>query len=263
MHIPSFRLIDRIRTKTVMVGIRYFGGITLRIIMKKLFGNKDDAIQFSNSNVDNRQAIIDKFHLLYVENNKQTFDNTYWFGIHAIKCPLDLWVYQELIYKTKPDFIIETGTNEGGSALFLANICELLNHGEIITVDIASVKDKPKHKRINYLQGNSVSTDTINQIKNILDKKTDRKVMVILDDDHSEKHVLNEIEIYGKLVTVGNYLIVEDTAMAGHPSYSELPSGPMEAVQNYLQTHKDFEIDLSCEKFLMTFNPNGFLKKIL
>ena len=104
---------------------------------------------------------------------------------------------------------------------------------------------------------------TINQIKNILDKKTDRKVMVILDDDHSEKHVLNEIEIYGKLVTVGNYLIVEDTAMAGHPSYSELPSGPMEAVQNYLQTHKDFEIDLSCEKFLMTFNPNGFLKKIL
>ena len=151
-----------------MVGIRYFGGITLRIIMKKLFGNKDDVIQFSNSNVDNRQA----------------FDNTYWFGIHAIKCPLDLWVYQELIYKTKPDFIIETGTNEGGSALFLANICELLNHGEIITVDIASVKDKPKHKRINYLQGNSVSTDTINQIKNILDKKTDRKVMVILDDDH-------------------------------------------------------------------------------
>ena len=261
MHIPSFRLFDRIRTKTVIAGIKYFGIIGLRIVMMKFFGNKNNQCDLSDS--DTKQTIINKFHLLYVENNKQTFDNTYWLGNHAVKCPLDLWIYQELIYKTKPDFIIETGTNEGGSALFLANVCDILNHGEIITVDIASVKNKPIHPRIHYLQGNSTSSDTIDQIKNILNKKADKKVMVILDDDHSEKHVLNEIELYGKLVTIGNYLIVEDTAMAGHPSYPELPSGPMESVQKYLQLHKDFEIDLCCDKFFMTFNPNGFLRKIL
>ena len=265
MHIPTFRLIDRIKTKTVLAGVRYFGGIGFRMVKQKIRGSKNMQITFSDDIGADKKTIVDKFHLLYDANNKQTFDNTYWMGIPTIKCPLDLWIFQELIYRTRPDIIIETGTNEGGTSLFLANICDLLDDGQIITVDIASTKNLPKHERIHYLQGDATSDDTINKIKRLMDSlsnKRDRSVMVILDDNHSGMHVLKEMEIYGKLVPVGNYLIVEDTAMGGHPTCPELKFGPYEAVQNYLQTHSDFEIDLSCEKFLMTFNPNGYLKKI-
>ena len=86
--------------------------------------------------------------------------------------------------------------------------------------------------------------------------------MVILDDDHSEKHVFEEMKVYGTFVTLGNYMIVEDTSMGGHPVWPELKGGPMESVQKYMSLYDDFEIDLSCEKFLLTFNPNGYLKKI-
>ena len=95
-----------------------------------------------------------------------------------------------------------------------------------------------------------------------INQKQNRKVMVILDDAHDEKHVSKELEIYGKFVTNGQYLIVEDTSMGGHPVYPELGLGPMEAVEKYFNTNDDFEIDLSREKFLLTLNPNGYLKKI-
>jgi len=208
---------------------------------------------------------IDRFHLLYTKKIKQTIDNTYWMGVRSMKTPFDLWIFQEIIYDTKPDLIIETGTNEGGTSLFLANICDLLKNGEIITIDIASTKNQPSHNRIHYLQGDATSDDTIQKIKKLMDEinqKQNRKVMVILDDAHDKKHVLKEMEIYGKFVTIGQYLIVEDTSMGGHPSYPELGSGPLEAVTKYFNTHDDFEIDLSREKFLFTLNPNGYLKKI-
>jgi len=265
MHIPAFRLIDRIKTKTVLSGIKYFGGIGFRMAKLKILGSRNNSVQFYNDTDLDTKSTVDKFHLLYAENHKQTYDDTYWMGIRSMKCPLDLWIYQEIVYRTKPDIIIETGTNEGGTALFLANICDLLRNGHIITVDIASTKNQPKHERIHYLQGDSTSDQTIDKIRKLMDtlnNKPDRKVMVILDDDHSEKHVLKEMELYGKLVSIGNYMIVEDTSMGGHPVWPEFGSGPLEAVQKYLESHNDFKIDLTCEKFLLTFNPNGYLKKI-
>jgi len=262
MHFPEFKLVDRIKTRTFWAGIKYFGSITFRIIIMRVFGSKNSIYLDAHND---KKSIIDNFHILYEEKHKQTYDNTFWMGINSMKCPLDLWIYQELIFKTKPDIIIETGTNKGGSALFLANVCDLLNNGQIITVDFAFMENRPQHKRIHYLQGDSVGDKTILEIKKLIEKiddKSERKVMVILDDDHSEKHVFNEMEIYGKLVTKGNYLIVEDTSMGGHPVWPELKRGPMEAVQKYMQIHDNFEIDKNCEKFLLTFNPNGYLKKI-
>jgi len=264
VHIPNFSLIDRIKTKTVLAGIRYFSYIGIMTMKYKIFGSKNNFSQISADKYADEKKIVENFHLLYIKKNKQTYDNTYWMGVRSLKSPLDLWIYQEILYQNKPDIIIETGTNEGGTALFLANICDLLHHGEIITIDIASITKKPLHNRIHYLQGDAVSDESILKIKELLDEinsNHNRKIMVILDDAHDEKHVLKEIEIYGKLVTKGQYLIVEDTSMGGHPAYPELGSGPFEAVQKYFQTHTDFEIDLSCEKFLFTLNPNGYLKK--
>jgi len=264
VHIPDFRFIDRIKTKTVIGGITYFGLIGLRMIKQKI-SNSNNITDDKFNDMNDEKKIIDLFHLLYTKKSKQTMDNTYWMGVRSMKVPLDLWIFQEIIYETKPDIIIETGTNEGGTSLYLANICDILKNGEIITIDIASTKNQPSHTRIHYLQGDTTSHDTIQKIKKLMDEinqKQKRKVMVILDDAHDEKHVLKEMESYGKFVTVGQYLVVEDTSMGGHPAFPELGPGPLEAVTKYFNTHNDFEVDLSREKFLFTINPNGYLKKI-
>ena len=264
MHIPPIQLFDRIKTGTVIAGLKYYGQILFFILKMKISSSKNHSSDKSIKNLDS-PSIIDNFHLLYESNHKQTYDNTYWMGIKSMKCPLDLWIYQEILFKTKPDIIIETGTNEGGTTLFLANICDIMDNGEIITIDISSSNDKPEHKRIHYIQGDTTSKKTITKIQQLVDKlnnNSDTKIMVILDDEHSENHVFQEMEIYGKFVTLGNYLIVEDTSMGGHPVWPELESGPMEAVERYMKVHHDFEIDSAQEKFLLTFNPKGYLKKI-
>tara|TARA_Y100001949_G_C15931542_1_gene305880 strand:+ start:189 stop:992 length:804 start_codon:yes stop_codon:yes gene_type:complete len=264
MHIPQIQLFDRIKTGTVIAGLKYYAQILFIILKMKISSSKNHSPYKSIGNSDS-QTIIDNFHVLYESKHKQTYDNTYWMGIRSMKCPLDLWIYQEILIKTKPDIIIETGTNEGGTTLFLANICDIMDNGEIITIDISSPNEKPKHKRIHYIQGDATSKKTITKIQQLVDKldnNSDTKIMVILDDEHSENHVFQEMEIYGKFVTPGNYLIVEDTSMGGHPVWSELKGGPMESVERYMKIYNDFEIDSAQEKFLLTFNPKGYLKKI-
>lgn len=196
------------------------------------------------------------FHKLYYYSETKTWQNTYWLGIPVQKCPLDLWIYQEIIYETKPEIIIETGTAKGGSALFLASLCELIKKGEIITIDISD--SFISHPRIIKIIGDSTSEKVVQQVKKIVKNKT---AMVILDSDHSKIHVLKEMEIYSKFVSTGNYLIVEDTNINGHPVLSSLGEGPMEAVKEFLQKEKSFKIDGDKEKFFLTFSPKGFLKR--
>ncbi|MBN1255773.1 MAG: class I SAM-dependent methyltransferase [Deltaproteobacteria bacterium] len=207
-----------------------------------------------------KKNVIDHFHKLYYESHKVTWENTFWLGIQAHKCPLDLWIYQEIIFEIKPDIIIECGTFHGGSALFLASICDLLNKGKIISIDIENKKDRPKHERITYLLGSSTSEEIVEKVQ-IFIKNIDR-IMVILDSDHSKEHVLRELEIYSKFVTKGSYIIVEDTNINGHPIGPDFGPGPMEAVKEFLKMKRDFAIDKSREKFYLTFNPDGYLKRV-
>lgn len=200
---------------------------------------------------------IKGFHKLYYYSNSNTIENTYWMGIPALKCPLDLWIYQEILYETKPDVIIETGTAKGGSAMFFASICDLIGKGEVITIDISNCD--VCHPRITKIIENSVSDEVINRVREIVDDKT---AMVILDSDHTKNHVLKEMELYSEFVSVGNYLVVEDTNINGHPVLPGWGEGPMEAVEEFLKKRKDFEVDRSREKFLLTFFPKGFLKRI-
>ena len=86
--------------------------------------------------------------------------------------------------------------------------------------------------------------------------------MVILDSDHSEAHVTRELEILSPYVTAGSYLIVEDTNINGHPTYPSFGPGPFEALERFLPAHPEFVVDSSREKFLMTFNPGGFLRRL-
>lgn len=206
--------------------------------------------------------IVDKFHKLYYYSyiSGGTWANTFWCGIPTQKCPLDLWAYQEIIFEVRPDAIIECGTASGGSALFLASMCDLVGNGEVITIDIEDNEGRPKHKRIEYLLGSSTSKEIVEKVRNLI--KDGDKVMVILDSDHHKEHVLNELRIYSHFVTKGSYLIVEDTNLNGHPVFQDFGPGPMEAVEEFLKENKDFVIDRSKEKFYLTFSPKGYLQKV-
>ena len=185
-----------------------------------------------------------------------------WMGYEMFKCPLDLWTYQELIVSQRPDVILETGTYKGGSALYLASICDCIDHGQVISVDIDATHAavRPQHPRITYLQGSSTAPDVLDQIQSIIAGRSN--VLVILDSDHRYEHVLAELRAYCELVPLNGHLIVEDTNINGHPTYPEFGPGPWEAVTRFLSENASFVADRTCERFILTMNPRGFLRRI-
>jgi len=225
-------------------------------VLKAIVVQKLDGLM----NSSNPQAATDTFHRLYYNSRGQTYNNTYWLGTKTQKCPLDLWIYQELIFKLKPDVIVECGTNMGGSALFLANMCDLINNGRVLSIDIVQKDTFPIHPRIQYLTASSTSASTQCTVREITQQA--KVVLVILDSDHSEQHVREELNFYSTIVTKGSYLIVEDTNLNGHPVYPSHGPGPMEAVRSFLPSRPDFVIDPECEKFFLTFNPRGYLRRV-
>ncbi len=170
-----------------------------------------------------------------------------------------MWVYQDILYETKPDLIIETGTYFGGSALYLAHVCDALGRGKIVTIDIAPKEKLPNHPRITYLTGSSVNAETIEKVHTYA--KDAARVMVILDSDHHKDHVLSEMRAYASFVTPGCYMIVEDTNLNGHPVVPEMGPGPMEATREFLKDRSDFVIDTSREKYFLSQNPSGYLRR--
>jgi cephalosporin hydroxylase len=187
-------------------------------------------------------------------------------GVPCQKCPFDMWVYQEIIHEIVPDLIIETGTAAGGSALYLAHLCDLMVNGSVISIDIDGTKPRPTHPHITYLTGSSVAPGMVDRVREIVARCSnaiggDPCVMVILDSDHSAKHVWAELLAYAPMVTPESYLIVEDGNVNGHPVSPGWGEGPYEAVHAWLVDHPEFEIDRSREKFGVTFNPDGYLRR--
>ncbi len=170
-----------------------------------------------------------------------------------------MWIYQEIIWSQRPEYIIECGTFRGGSALFYAHLFDLIGHGEVITLDILEQADRPQHERITYINGSSTDTNVISKVTDIIGEN--KKVLVVLDSDHSRDHVLAEMHAWKDVVTAGSYMIVEDSNVNGHPARPDHGPGPMEAIQSFIKENNDFEIDLSKEKFFMTQNPRGYLRK--
>jgi len=203
--------------------------------------------------------VVREFHRLYYNSGSRTWSDTYWLGTPAQKCPLDLWIYQELLHELRPAVIVETGTAAGGSALFLASICDLLGHGSIVTVDVAPKPGRPTHERITYLTGSSTAPEIRKQVEELVGDSA--PVLVILDSNHERDHVLEELRIYAPLVTAGSFVIVEDTNVNGHPVSPDHGPGPMEAVDEFLRSSAEFSVDRRREKFFLTFNPGGYLQR--
>ncbi len=206
------------------------------------------------------RKVLDAFHRWFYDHAGETWANSHWLGVHTEKCPLDAWIYQEIIYETKPDVLVEAGTCKGGSAYYFASLFDLLKRGRVLAIDIEKFPGRPQHDRVTYLIGSSTSDAIIQTVKNSI--HPGEKVMVVLDSDHRKDHVVEELTLYSPLVTVGNYLVCEDTNLNGHPVVPSFGPGPMEAVEEFLKTNSDFIQDRSREKFGVTLFPGGWLKKV-
>ncbi len=208
--------------------------------------------------------ILDKFHILWYQS-QNTWVKNKWLGIPTRQNPMDIWVIQEIIAEIKPDFIIETGTFYGGSALVWATVLQQVNpKGRVITVDIKDYTQGAKklplwEEKVDFIIGSSVAPEVLEAVKRRVEGK---KVLVIFDSDHRKDHVLKELLAYSPFVQVGGYIIVQDTNLNGHPIYPNSEPGPMEAVEEFLTVNKHFESDLHRERLLLTFCPRGFLKRI-
>jgi cephalosporin hydroxylase len=209
-------------------------------------------------------TVIRRFTQLSFDDPK-TWKRNHWLGIRTLQNPNDVWVIQEIIFDVKPDFIIETGTLNGGSAILSAMILREVNpEGRVVTIDTqdqtAQAKKSPIFReRVDFILGSSTDPDIV---KNITQRVTNKKVMVILDSDHHKDHVLKEIESYGPLVSLGSYLIVQDSIVNGHPVRKDYGPGPMEAIESFLASSDKFMSDRDRERLLFTMHPRGYLKRI-
>lgn len=210
--------------------------------------------------VPGRRWVQDQFHRWYYGAERQTWRNTYWRGVPVAKCPTDLWVYQELLVRLRPDLIVETGTFSGGSALFFGDVLDLVDGGEVVSIDLDDRTTYPSHPRVSYLTGSSTAPDVVERVRALAAGRS--TVLVVLDSDHRAAHVAAELDAYADLVTVGSYLVVEDTNVNGNPVVPSFGPGPAEAVADFLRRRSDFEVDADCERFGLTFNPGGWLRRV-
>lgn len=211
------------------------------------------------------QRIVEAYHELYY--NKRLWDRTTWLGAPCLKSPHDVWVYQEILFDTRPTLIIETGTAWGGSAHYLGTVLDAMHardghDGRIISIDTMTRDGEVDHPRVTKIKASSTEPDTIAKVRAMLG--ADDRVMIILDSLHNRDHVYAELVVYGPMVTEGCYAVVEDSNINGHPVHTDFAPdqgpGPFEAVMDYLQTTERFEIDRAREKLFMTLNPCGYLR---
>jgi cephalosporin hydroxylase len=216
--------------------------------------------------------------------------NFAWQGRPIIQYPQDVVAIQELIWKIKPDLIIETGIAHGGSLIFSASMlamldmCDAIEKGvtidprssmrKVLGIDIdirahnrAAIEAHPMASRIQMIEGSSVAAEIIEQVQSIAANYN--RIMVCLDSNHTHDHVLEELKAYAPFTSAGSYCVVFDTVVEDMPAemFPDRPWGPgnnpKTAVWEYLKTHPEFEIDKSIQhKLLITVAPDGYLKRV-
>ena len=219
-----------------------------------------------------KQATLDWVNA--IAPHKYTY-NFSWLGRPIIQFPQDLAALQEIIWDTKPDLIIETGIAHGGSLIFHASMLQLLgNDGRVLGVDIdirdhnrVEIEAHPMFERIEMIQGSSIDGSTADQVRMIAGGA--KRVMVVLDSNHTHAHVERELELYAPLVTKNCYLVVCDTLIEDMPagSFPDRPwdkgDNPATAVREFLSAIDRFEVDATIDaKLQISVAPGGYLKCI-
>lgn len=188
------------------------------------------------------------------------FAVTTWMGVPVWQNILDLWTIQETIAEVKPALLIETGTNRGGSALFYANLMDLLGTGRVLTIDIERLHDLT-HPRVEFLNGSSVDPAIVAHAREAA-ANADGPVMVILDADHARDHVAEELEAFAPLVTPGSFLLSQDGIIDQLMIFADSRPGPLRANVDFLARHPEFELDEERNsRFLVTHHPRGWMRR--
>lgn len=195
-----------------------------------------------------------------------------WMGRPIIQFGSDMVMLQQLIWEYQPDIFVETGIAHGGSLIYTASILELIGNGKVIGIDVEirqhnriAIEAHPMYKRISMIEGSSIDSSTIAALEKQLEPG--KKVMVMLDSNHSTDHVLREMELYSKYIPVGSYLIVQDGAQKW---VADMPRGkaewiddnPLTAIELFLKNNSDFVVDESYTRLGITSSPGGYLKRI-
>lgn len=189
---------------------------------------------------------------------------TTWMGVDCWKSTADMWNYQEILTDLKPSLVVEFGTNAGGSALFFAGILRQIGHPfKVLSVDISHKRLDPKATHdpdIMFIESSSTIPAVAQQIQQ-LRQEYPGPCFAILDSDHTKDHVLAEMKLLRPLLVSGDYLVVEDSNLNGHPILPGWGAGPYEAIHAYEREFPDDYVhDVAREKkFGFTFAPNGFL----
>lgn len=204
------------------------------------------------------------YHHWYYET--EVWERTTWLGVKTYKAIGDLWNYQELIEELRPGIVVEFGTARGGSALFFACVLELLGGaGTVLSVDIdlSLVDDRARaHPRIELLEASSIEP-RVAQTISVLRAERAGPLFAVLDSDHRADHVLAELELLAPLMRLGDYVVVEDGNVNGHPVLPGWGPGPMEAIERFHRRHPGrLRPDAAREgKFGLTFAPRGYLRR--
>lgn len=195
--------------------------------------------------------------LIYKTGN---FRSLNWLGVPIWQNVLDLWTIQEAISSIRPGLLVETGTDHGGSALFYANLMDLLGEGQVTTIDIVR-NHELDHPRIEFLHGSSTDPKIVDQVRATA-AKVSGPVMVILDGNHARDHVAEELELYGPLVTPGSLLLSQDGVIDEFGIFRDSRPGPLEANRSFLSRHPEFEHDRELnERFRLTQHPLGWMRR--
>lgn len=203
-----------------------------------------------------------RYHLWYY--NSLVWHGTKWMGVTTLKSPSDMWNYQEILCELQPSLVVEFGTRYGGSALFFASVMRQIgNRFRVLTVDIdaETVSEKTRlDPDVEVMTASSVDTRVADRVA-ALRAEYPGPVFAILDSDHAMDHVLGEMRLLRPVLRRGDYLLVEDSNVNGHPVYPSHGPGPFEAIKAYTAEHPaDYERDVAREnKFGFTWAPNGFL----
>lgn len=200
--------------------------------------------------------------------------NFTWLGRPVVQLPQDLIAMQEIVYRVRPDLIVETGIAQGGSLIFYASLLELcaIDEGRVVGIDVdirahnrVAIEAHPMNRRITMLEGSSTDPAVVERVRALAADRA--RVLVALDSNHTHAHVLAELELYAPLVRAGSYLVVFDTAVADVPKdlFPDRPWGPGDnprtAVQEFLRRNTRFEVDRAIDQRLsLTVAPGGYLR---
>jgi cephalosporin hydroxylase len=199
--------------------------------------------------------------------DSDTWRKNRFLGIETQQNPMDVWITLEILAEIKPDYMIECGAWKGGSAALWATVLEQVNpDARVISIDIKDRMSEARQipivqRRVEFIV--SSSTDPA-LVARIAERVRGKRVVVLLDSDHTKAHVLAELRLYAPLVPVGSYLIVQDSNVNGHPTMpGYFPGGgPFEAIEEFLKDNDEFRPDKNRERLRFTFSPNGYLERV-